>query len=93
MIAIWDGLNTEHRAGTARAIQFRREGVMPTGEIAVSPRDALLSPQDDDLNFEIRCARLSHPNGAEVEVAVHGLHRARTVAVEKSTSSSLQARP
>ena len=72
MIAIWDGLNTEHRAGTARAIQFRREGAMPTGEIAVSPRDVLLSPQDDDLNFEIRCSRLSHPNGAEVEVAVLG---------------------
>jgi hypothetical protein len=72
MIAIWDGLNTEHRAGTARAVQFRREGAMPTGEIAVTPRDVLLSPQDDDLNFEIRCSRLSHPNGAEVELAVHG---------------------
>jgi hypothetical protein len=68
MIAIWDGLNTDHRAGTARAIQFRREGAMPTGEIAVSPRDVLLSPQDDDLNYEIHCSRLSHPSGAAVSV-------------------------
>jgi hypothetical protein len=68
MIAIWDGLNTDHRAGTARAIQFRREGVMPSGEFAVSPRDVLLSPQDDDLNFEIRCSRLSQPSRKEPAV-------------------------
>jgi hypothetical protein len=68
MIAIWDGLNTDHRAGTARAIQFRREGVMPSGEVAVSARDVLLSPQDDDLNFEIRCSRLSQPSRNEVAV-------------------------
>jgi hypothetical protein len=68
MIAIWDGLNTDHRAGTARAIQFRREGVMPSGEFAVSPRDVLLSPQDDDLNFEIRCSRLSQPGRNEAAV-------------------------
>jgi hypothetical protein len=68
MISIWDGLNTDYRAGTARAIQFRREGVMPTGEFAVSPRDVLLSPQDDDLNFEIRCSRLSQPSRGEVAV-------------------------
>ena len=65
MIAIWDGLNTDYRAGTARAIQFRRDGAMPSGDIEVSPRDVLLSPQDDDLNFEIRCARLINPSGAE----------------------------
>lgn len=68
MIAIWDGLNTDYRAGTARAVQFRREGAMPSGEIAVSPRDVLLSPHDDDLNFEIRCARLSHPSAADAAV-------------------------
>jgi hypothetical protein len=68
MIAIWDGLSTDHRAGTARAIQFRRDGAMPTGEIAVTPRDVLLSPQDDDLNYEIRCSRLSRPSSAAVTV-------------------------
>jgi hypothetical protein len=66
MIAIWDGLDTDYPAGTARAIQFRREGAMPSGEFAVSPRDVLLSPQDDDLNFEIRCSRLSQPSRKEM---------------------------
>jgi hypothetical protein len=68
MIAIWNGVNTDYRAGTARAIQFRRQGVIPTDELVVSPRDVLMSPQDDDLNFEIRCSRISHPNPAEVVV-------------------------
>jgi hypothetical protein len=68
MLAIWDGLNTDYRAGTARSIQFRREGVMPSGEFAVSPRDVLLSPQGDDLNFEIRCSRLSQPSRNPVAV-------------------------
>jgi hypothetical protein len=68
MIAIWNGVDTDHRAGTARAIQFRRRGVIPTGELVVSPRDALLSPQGDDLNFEIRCSRLSHPSAHGVTI-------------------------
>jgi hypothetical protein len=62
MVAIWNGVNTNHRAGTARTIQFRREGIMPTDELIVSPHDVLLSPQDDDLNYEIRCSRTSHPS-------------------------------
>jgi hypothetical protein len=70
MIAIWNGESTNHRAGTARAMQFRRQGVMPTDELVVSPRDVLLSPQDDDLNFEIRCGRVSQ--AAPTEVAVLG---------------------
>jgi len=68
MIAIWNGVSTDHRAGTSRAIQFRHQGVMPTGELEVSPRDVLLSPQDDDLNFEIRCSRVSQPDPAGVVV-------------------------
>jgi hypothetical protein len=68
MIAIWDGLNTDYRAGTARAIQFRREGVTPVSEFAVAARDVLLSPHDDDLNFEIRCSRLSQPSRGEMAV-------------------------
>jgi len=68
MIAIWNGVDTDHRAGTARAIQFRRQGVMPTGEFAALPRDVLLSPQDDDLTFEIRCGRLSSPGPGGVVV-------------------------
>jgi hypothetical protein len=68
MIAIWNGAATDHRAGTARAIQFRRMGVMPSDELVVSPRDVLLSPQVDDLNFEIRCSRVSAPHPAGVTV-------------------------
>ncbi len=68
MIAIWNGMSTDHRAGTARAIEFRRQGVMPTDELVVTPRDVLLSPQDDDLNFEIRCSRVSHPSPSGVAV-------------------------
>ena len=64
MIAIWNGMGSEHRAGTARSIQFRREGVIPTDELVVTPRDVLLSPQDDDLNYEIRCSRISQPGSA-----------------------------
>ena len=61
MIAIWDGVYTDHRAGTAMAIRFRRRGVMPTGEIAAAPHEVLVAPQGDDLNYEIRCSRLSNP--------------------------------
>jgi len=68
MIAIWNGETTTHRAGTARAIQFRRQGVMPSDELVVSPRDVLLSPQDDDLNFEIRCGRVSQSGASAVAV-------------------------
>jgi hypothetical protein len=68
MIAIWNGESTNHRAGTARAMQFRRQGVMPSDELVVSPRDVLLSPQDDDLNFEIRCGRASQTDTSGVAV-------------------------
>jgi hypothetical protein len=68
MIAVWNGLDTDHRAGTARAIEFRRRGVIPSGDAQVFPRDALLSPQSDDLNFEVRCSRRSRPSPAGVTV-------------------------
>jgi hypothetical protein len=68
LIAVWNGMDTDHRAGTARAVQFRRDGIMPTDELIVAPRDVLLSPQDDDLGFEIRCTRISRPGPAGVTV-------------------------
>ena len=68
MIAIWNGESTDHRAGTARAMEFRRQGVMPTGELRVMPHDVLLSPHDDDMDFEIRCSRLSQPTNEGVSV-------------------------
>lgn len=66
MVAIWNGMSTSHRAGTARSIQFRRDGIIPTDELIVSPHDVLLSPQDDDLNYEIRCSRTSQPSSSGV---------------------------
>jgi hypothetical protein len=68
MIAIWNGASTDFRAGTAKSIEFRRQGVMPTGEVSAAPRDMLFSPLDDDLNFEIRCGRASQPGTSGVEV-------------------------
>ncbi len=68
MIAIWNGASTDFRAGTAKSIEFRRQGVMPTAEAGVAPRDMLFSPLDDDLNFEIRCGRASQPGTGGVEV-------------------------
>jgi len=68
MIAVWNGVDTDFRAGTARAIEFRRRGVIPSGEALVFPRDVLLSAQSDDLNFEIRCSRLSRPTPPGVAV-------------------------
>jgi hypothetical protein len=70
MIAIWNGENTDQRAGTAMAIRFRRQGVLPTGEITVTARDVLQSPQDDDLNFEIHCGRLSRSTQSGVVVVL-----------------------
>ena len=45
LIAIWDGLETEHRAGTARTIEHRRG---TEGSLALSA--------DNDLMYEIRCS-------------------------------------
>lgn len=57
LIAVWDGKDTNHRAGTARVIEYRRRG-MPDelGGMAL-PRNALLTPEDNDLIYEISCSR------------------------------------
>ena len=47
LIAIWDGLETEHRAGTARTIEQRR-----------GAKSSLALSADNDLLYEIRCSRL-----------------------------------
>jgi hypothetical protein len=77
MIAVWNGVDTDFRAGTARAIEFRRRGVIPSGETLVYPRDVLLSAQSDDLNFEVRCSRVSRPQPAGVNVLGFTGHDAR----------------
>ena len=91
MIAIWNGLGTDHRAGTARAIEFRRLGVMPTDEPTIMPRDVLLSPRGDDLNFEVRCSRVSHPQPSGVTVLGYtGSHAKGGEAVPHTLTTTLQ---
>jgi len=63
LIAIWDGRDTDHRAGTARVVEFRRRGLVPTDETVLLPSDALLSAEDNDLMYEIRCSRAGDPPG------------------------------
>jgi len=59
MIAIWDGMETAHRAGTARSVKRRsgRTGSGIDGQYALP--DRLSFAADNDLMYEIRCSRLS----------------------------------
>ncbi len=61
LIAIWDGLDTEHAAGTARVVEYRRYGMQPPDDEGTLPVHMLLTAQDNDLMYEIRCARRSRP--------------------------------
>ncbi len=58
LIAIWDGNPTPHVAGSARVVGFRRHGSRQQGA-ASGQSDVLLDSADNDLLFEIRCARES----------------------------------
>src|SRR6185369_13921307 len=55
-VAIWDGKPTAHSAGSARVVEFRRHGSRQHGAT-----DVLLESADNDLLFEIHCARASDP--------------------------------
>ena len=59
LIVIWDGKETDHRAGTARVVECRRRGVMLNGDDEPQAANVLLSIQDNDLTYEIRCSRKS----------------------------------
>jgi hypothetical protein len=61
LIAIWDGKETGHAAGTARVVEFRRLGMALVEGQESLPVHMLLSAQDNDLMYEIRCARRSRP--------------------------------
>jgi hypothetical protein len=70
---VWDGEDTDHAAGTARVIQYRRRGIAIIDDEAAAARDTLLSAADNDLTYEIRCGRLSTQNGSAVQpVEVRG---------------------
>lgn len=61
LVAIWDGRPTNHVAGSARVIEFHRRGLRLSQERDMAPADLLLGAGDNDLVFEIRCARTSDP--------------------------------
>ena len=65
LIAIWDGQQTDHAAGTARVVDYRRRG-LPSEDLPRSNRlDLLLGAADNDLCYEIRCSRARKNNGHE----------------------------
>ncbi len=63
LIAIWDGLDTEHRAGTARSIEQRRGRTDAAADGSPVQPDGMFFAADNDLMYEIRCSRLD-PGGA-----------------------------
>lgn len=64
LITIWDGQDTAHTAGTARVVEYRRLGMQPADDEVTLPVHLLLSAQDNDLMFEIRCSRRSRTSAA-----------------------------
>jgi hypothetical protein len=68
LIAIWDGQDTDHNAGTARVVDFRRRGLGPAAGDGITTPD-LFAAEDNDLIFDIRCAR----SGAAGQTAPAGV--------------------
>ena len=56
LVAIWDGLQTDHPAGTARVVESRRRG-WSSGSDGSPPAGLVLSAGDNDWIYDIRCAR------------------------------------
>ena len=76
LIAIWDGQETDHRAGTARVVDFRRRGVSPAANDGVTKPD-LFAAEDNDLIYDIRCSRNgdAHDGQRETDAAVNVMAR------------------
>lgn len=72
LIAVWDGLDTEHRAGTAQSIKRRRGQADDSGESARATTEGLFFTADNDLTYEIRCSRLGSPAAGKDGVSVVG---------------------
>lgn len=73
LIAVWDGKDAGHRAGTARVVQYRRRGMVARGTEGGQPvGNPLLAIQDNDLMYEIRCSRQSAPAAEHGSVLVLG---------------------
>jgi hypothetical protein len=71
LVAIWDGKETNHEAGTARVVEYRRGGIAPTADEEPLSTNALLAAHDNDLMYEIRCSR-ERAAGASPGVEVLG---------------------
>ena len=74
LVAVWDGKPTPHAAGSARVIEFRQRGLQSSQQPDAETDDALLGASDNDLLFEIRCARasLAGASGAAPDIDVRG---------------------
>jgi uncharacterized membrane protein YuzA (DUF378 family) len=90
LIAIWDGKPTVHVAGSARVVEFRQRGLRLSAGHDLTPSDVLLSASDNDLLFDIRCARVSEPDSANQPLSIAGFSGAE---VEPSAVSQTGALP
>lgn len=70
LVAVWDGKPTPHAAGSARVIEFRQRGLRTSEQPDAETDDALLGASDNDLLFEIRCARASDPTAGQIVPAI-----------------------
>jgi len=73
LIVVWDGQHTGHAAGTARVVDYRRRNVPPAAVGATGAADVLLSAEDNDLTYEIRCSRQSGNGAARGDAGVRVL--------------------
>jgi len=92
LIAIWDGRETDHAAGTARVVDYRRRGV--SGDDLPRPQrlDLLLGAADNDLSYEIRCSRLrpaAEPGAGGVQVLGFLSHEQRHDTVSEGLPRAL----
>jgi hypothetical protein len=65
LVAIWDGKDTEHEAGTARVVEYRRGGITATVDEGPLPANALLAAPDNDVIYEIRCSRVQATSASQ----------------------------
>jgi len=79
MIAVWDGLETEHRAGTAQSIKRRRGRAGAVGDGLHAQPDGLSFAADNDLMYEIRCSRLRNLAAESSGISVIGFVTGETI--------------
>jgi len=73
LIAMWDGEETGHVAGTARVVDHRRRGLSAGESAAPDGLDPFFSGDDNDLTYEIRCSRRSTARAGQAPAGVRVL--------------------